>query len=243
MQRYLDYYHDVDTSAREIVQAARIDANASRLARQVITSLSESVRENFLEYAVWDLVRELQRWRVHDVEREATRCAEREARIVTEQERERERVERLAYWEKYPSIAPKNTRAYRAWAQTDVGQASLARERASAERREREDERARTEFGGSKFAMHLHDMKEHMRAEIRLELTAELLDAPFALGNGTTVTWGDASIEDHERRIEMLVAHAGGTLATAQRHDAAISMIRAGDVTCLRDLAQQRGAA
>src|SRR5690606_36081744 len=61
---------------------------------------------------------------------------------------------------------------------------------------------------------------EQYRVDVRLELTQELLGSEFALGDGRTVTWGEATAEDHQQRIEMLTKSAGGTLQTAARHQA-----------------------
>jgi len=77
------------------------------------------------------------------------------------------------------------------------------------------------------------------RDGIRLEVTAELLATTFALGDGSRVTWGDATVEQHTQRVEMLLASAGGTIETAGRHSAAIQMIEAHGATCLRGLVEQ----
>lgn len=74
-------------------------------------------------------------------------------------------------------------------------------------------------------------------AQIRLETTRELLGTLFALGDGTSVTWGQATIGEHEQRIAMLAKNATGVIETAARHQAAIRMIKDAGVDCLADLA------
>jgi hypothetical protein len=73
--------------------------------------------------------------------------------------------------------------------------------------------------------------------QIRLETTRELLGTLFALGDGATVTWGAATVDQHEQRIEMLAKNAAGVVETAARHEAAIRMIKDAGVICLADLA------
>lgn len=74
-------------------------------------------------------------------------------------------------------------------------------------------------------------------AQIRLETTRELLGTLFALGDGTSVTWGHATVGEHEQRIAMLTRNATGVIETAARHQAAIRMIKDAGATCLADLA------
>lgn len=67
--------------------------------------------------------------------------------------------------------------------------------------------------------------EEKMRRKVSLELTVELLRSSFSLPSGRAVTWGEATIEEHESRVEFLLAQAGGTMETANRHRAAIAML------------------
>ena len=72
---------------------------------------------------------------------------------------------------------------------------------------------------------------------VRLETTRELLATAFALGDGESVTWGRATIAQHEQRIEMLAKNVSGGIETATRHQAAINMIKEASVDCLAELA------
>ena len=61
----------------------------------------------------------------------------------------------------------------------------------------------------------------------------ELLAVTFAIGDGTEVSFADATIEQHEERALWLEAHAAGTLETAAIHRRAISDILAGHADTL----------
>lgn len=76
---------------------------------------------------------------------------------------------------------------------------------------------------------------EEYGQSIRLQVTSELLNTIFALGDGTKTTWGDATVEQHRIRIQMLTSHAAGTIETAGRHDAAIRMIQGAGVSSLNE--------
>lgn len=73
-------------------------------------------------------------------------------------------------------------------------------------------------------------------AATRLEVTQELLSSIFALGDGTRVTWGEATIEQHEQRIAMLTTSISGTVETAARHEVAVEMIRSAGVRTLGEV-------
>lgn len=77
---------------------------------------------------------------------------------------------------------------------------------------------------------------ENFRAAVRLELTEELLASSFALGDGTRVTWAEATVEQHQARVAMLQGMAAGTLETAARHEEAVAMLREAGAPCLGTL-------
>lgn len=72
---------------------------------------------------------------------------------------------------------------------------------------------------------------------VRLEVTEELLGEQFALGDGRRVTWGRATVADHEQRITMLAKNAAANVEAAARHQAAIDMIKRAGAEHLGDLA------
>jgi hypothetical protein len=63
------------------------------------------------------------------------------------------------------------------------------------------------------------------KEELRMEWNDELLRSDFALADGTKVTWGDASREQHEWRVDMHEKNAAAGIEGAARHRAAISLL------------------
>lgn len=57
--------------------------------------------------------------------------------------------------------------------------------------------------------------------------SAEMLAVQFAVGDGTEVSFADATVEQHEERAVWLEAHAASTLETASIHRRAIEDILA----------------
>lgn len=78
---------------------------------------------------------------------------------------------------------------------------------------------------------------EEVRESTRLEVTEELMDALFALGDGTKVSWGDATIEQHRQRLAMLHGNLDGLAETAGRHARAIEMLEESGAHTLRQIA------
>jgi hypothetical protein len=79
-------------------------------------------------------------------------------------------------------------------------------------------------------------MVEEFAQKVRLEVTTELLASTFALGDGTDVTWGEATVEQHRQRIDLLARMAEGTIETAARHQAAIDLIEENGVARLAEV-------
>lgn len=71
-----------------------------------------------------------------------------------------------------------------------------------------------------------------------LRLTDNLLNSFFALGDGNEVTWGQATIEQHQQRISLLMGHTIGTIDTIVRHKTAINMIQDKNVNCLSNIVE-----
>ncbi len=82
------------------------------------------------------------------------------------------------------------------------------------------------------------DLVERESQRVRLEVTRELLETRFALGDGTRTTWGTATVSQHEQRIVMLTKQAAGTVETAASHRAAIEMIQAAGASTLAEIAE-----
>ena len=62
--------------------------------------------------------------------------------------------------------------------------------------------------------------------DLHEEWTAELLLGAFSLPDGTRVTWGTATVTQHEARAQQLESMASGDLRTASIHRAAVKDIR-----------------
>lgn len=121
-----------------------------------------------------------------------------------------------------------NRSAYRKWiTQTQEG-AAYERKRVA----EEED------YQRSRVVM-LQGLVSEYVDKLRITWTAELLDSPIALGDGTTVLWGDATTDQHQARYDM---HARNALAGAEgaaRHLKAIEDITGAGVGNLRELVRR----
>ena len=69
----------------------------------------------------------------------------------------------------------------------------------------------------------------------KMEWTWRLLNSSFSLGRRVSVTWADATVEEHEQRIELIEKPARGSLQTAARHRSAIDTIVAARAVNLRE--------
>lgn len=64
-----------------------------------------------------------------------------------------------------------------------------------------------------------------------------LFNTKFAPARGDDkVTWGDATVDHHEKRIFLLETYRAGLARTADMHREAIRIIREAGVTCLADV-------
>lgn len=203
------------------------------VAERFVRAMSADQRRSALVEAVLAIVDghrlSRERARVRAIEAEASWPARRA-------EFEAERVARVAEYEAEPRHAPRNTRAYKRWAATDEGQGLLALE-AEAAARDAEEQRLYDEDRPAwEERFGLRGLLHRFEEDVRLKVTAELLAATFAVGDGRTVTWGQATIRDHMIRIGMLRGQMTGTGDAIARHEAAMSMITASGAACLNEL-------
>lgn len=77
--------------------------------------------------------------------------------------------------------------------------------------------------------------------QIRFEVTAELLDSVFRTGDGTEVSWREATVAQHEQRIELLSKMVAGTAETAAMHMRAVEMIKDAGAETLGQVAESVG--
>lgn len=231
---------DLWRGVREFADAYHSLGEAA-VADRFVRAMSAEQRRAALRDAVLEIVsrhREAaDRARARAVEAAATypvRVAEWEA----------EREARRADWAANPSLAPRNTKVYREWAATDEGKRIVAQREEFAAREQAEQAEAdrlwdedpmewNRRYGSGRIAVAL----EEYAATIRLQVTRELLESSFALGDGRVVTWGDATIADHMTRIGLLQRQAIGTGEAIVRHEAAIGMLREAGAATLSDIA------
>ena len=126
---------------------------------------------------------------------------------------------------------------------------TLERERASESRREQQREQEESDRLASpewqewkrkhdaEAEQAQREIKERMNAtmrqaietfaqSVRMEWTAELLASGFILSNGSKVTWGDATVEQHEDRLTTFTRLAVANAEGAARHQQAIEALR-----------------
>jgi hypothetical protein len=84
---------------------------------------------------------------------------------------------------------------------------------------------------------------EQYATELKMQWTAELLDSTFALGDGTQVRWGEATIEQHQARRDLFVGNAQANMEGAARHEMAIDQLTKARVATLRELVGEQTAA
>jgi len=64
----------------------------------------------------------------------------------------------------------------------------------------------------------------------------DLLALTFALPDGTVTTWGAATIDQHQQRIDLLAKQRDGLQVTINQHQAAIEQIVAAGASCLAEV-------
>lgn len=75
------------------------------------------------------------------------------------------------------------------------------------------------------------------KRDVALSLTPEVLSAPFTLP-GRRLTFGSASVAEHEERMHRLLETAKGLIETYRMHEAAVALLTARHASCLNDLAE-----
>ncbi|MDL9947771.1 hypothetical protein QSJ19_19745 [Gordonia sp. ABSL11-1] len=86
------------------------------------------------------------------------------------------------------------------------------------------------------FNLNLSGLISEYEQSLRIKWTQELLDSTFAMPDGTTVAWGDATIDQHQARITMLTKNIAANTEAASRHQRAIRDLETHGVASLRSL-------
>lgn len=247
----VDDEHDGDLQLRvglhrlaAAVEREHPDWPLDRLAREVRRRMSAAERESYLLLLLREQLGGVRRARVREIEKHAEDVARRAENTERKAAWEREQQERRASWEREPWTAPRNSRAWKTWTRTTPeGQAHAARlesEREAEARRRAEIDAVGVDVW---YFREMERIMGNFRDAVRLELTAELLGAEFALGDGRSVTWGAATVAEHTQRIDLLMGNVRGNLETANRHRSAVAMIAEHGVSTLNDVVALERAA
>ncbi len=110
----------------------------------------------------------------------------------------------------------------------DTYRKKLEAEQRAPERRERSESPA--------TVMMRRAMQDLADAFEALEWRNELLASRFTLNDGTSVSWGEATVEQHQERIEMFLANAAANTEGAARHKKAVDDILANNVSRLGEI-------
>lgn len=94
----------------------------------------------------------------------------------------------------------------------------------------------------AKQATMLSSILNDYKAQLRIEWTAELLSSTFGVGDGTLVTWGEATADQHRDRLEMFKSNAIANIEGAARHEAALDTLTSTGAPCLNLAVQARAA-
>lgn len=97
------------------------------------------------------------------------------------------------------------------------------------------------ERANSRYLDRVSSLIRSFSDELRMEWTEELLSSSFAVGDGTTTTWRDATTQQHQERVDMLSRQAGATIETAARHQKAIDTLRSAGADTLGALVESAG--
>lgn len=73
---------------------------------------------------------------------------------------------------------------------------------------------------------------------MRVQWTEELMDSMFALTDGTMVTWGDATLDQHRERIGIFEANALANVQGAARHEKAVQALERSGKRTLREMVE-----
>lgn len=204
----------VDELAENVTDPAAIDTAA---AHRLVRPLRRAELADIVTEFVVDWARSAVRGRVLNIERDAMRRTEEQRRREADQQRRAD-----LYLGKYKH----GSMDQRAGA---VLQGCVCERCRKVRCQENEWHRA--------YMAKLNGIMDDYAAELKAEWTEELLAASFAIDTtGVTVTWGEATVDQHERRIGMLTANASANIEAAARHRTAVNELRSTGAVNLRDL-------
>lgn len=220
------------------------DLNTLNLAKLVVKEMTDSQKTKLLLHLLKSHFDQIKRQEVHSIEKSASLWEEEKRERRREYQENRKEEERQAAeapwralsitknWQKWDRLPPvmKKLRItqcdpdYAAWLESH-GDKQFTSDL--------------TTYCSYRSQILFDNFERDMRRKITLELTQELLGAHFALPNGLSTTWGEATAADHQSRIEYLLIQASGTVTTANRHKAAIEILREHHANNLNEVAQE----
>lgn len=191
-----------DDKYNALIQSlASIESERSRRAKE------RAALANLSDAELRDLALRTLRGDVASAMRARTLAAEREAQSRTPAHAATKRDSGLAEWERDRKERRKR----------------IAKE--NAERNRQQTEEAKLAGYDSPLALAVARTEaaiQNWTEHIRMEWTRELLGSDFALRDGTRVTWGAATLEQHTERRAMFADNARANLEGAARHEIAI---------------------
>lgn len=206
----------------ELIQACRESEDIEASATQLIGHASPALRKQLAAKWLIEEVKRLDRADVLSRERRSIRISMYRSAREERQAAARREAERAH------ANGPAGNRARRRWLEETVeGRAQAERDAQYAEEMREIDERR-----DAKIASIMKDWSTQLRAE----WTEELLNSGFALPDGQTVLWGDATIEQHEARRNQFMDNARANIEGAARHEAAIETLRSSGAETLRQM-------
>jgi hypothetical protein len=244
---------EVRDLAREAVEA-HPHSDQSKIARQIFRTLDDAEIQRaalaWVSFNVWRAQRDRQ---LH-VERESERRAER-VRLdkINQQSKERyqktkrqtELTEAMAdqfkTWSTEPSSFPRQylfskpenlgeeVVAFEDWMRSSgISRAQVVESASDIHGLSPEEKISALDYWGEALAameVGIQLRIEEAAKQVRLELGGDLLKSDFALGDGTRVSWGKATREQHQMRAQMMSTKSVSIAEDAARHLAAVRIM------------------
>lgn len=101
------------------------------------------------------------------------------------------------------------------------------------------DRRSQEDAAFAPLLRHFTEASDAMPTPIELSTLDNfkaLYKTSIKLGDGTSTTWGSASLAQHEQRLTMLVRLRSGLDKTIERHQEAIRILKAAGAPCLEEV-------
>lgn len=126
---------------------------------------------------------------------------------------------------------------------TAVGQVTILPRKETKEERDARFERDREEklAREAQFRQKMESITKDYRKKVIDNWTEELLNTPFATGDGRRITWGEATVDDHEMRIAMLYRQISGTASDVARHEKAVEVLETSGKKSLNQYMEEAG--